>query len=451
MSELKLRVEEMLGFIDLNGECGFDDSKVEELERIILDCNSAMTGTATNHIADSIYDTLYDMLKRVNPSSKILSEIWEEDGEISEYTELLQKNPMMSIETAKSYTCKALTDFINRMPEEDEAYFASYKINGHGIRVVYVNGDLVSATSRARSSAGRDLTWQMKVLLGEHRTELEDYGMVELRGELCLPVSRLEDARAFNPGIKSAFSAVSSLIRPSTQPEEVKLLDFLCYGFIVDGVEFEEREEEFQEISRCGFGTPEYMFIENINRSNMLDYIKDIVTAFEENYETFGYFCDGVVFECNNRNLFKELGTEGNHNLGNIALKVGIWEQVSYVGYVQDIIWKRGKSKYSPVALVADEPFMLERDGSGKILNMEQLGVLTAQGNKVRNVPLYAPKNILILDAYPGNPVNFRYGGEAGVVPCFPDGRLLTEDAAKEVLTGEYDHLWETDVDESTW
>lgn len=433
----------MLGFIDLNGENGFDDSKVEELERIILDCNSAMTSTATNQIADSIWDVLYDMLKRVKPDSKVLSEIWEEDGDITEYTELLQKNPMMSIETAKSYGCKALVDFIDRMPEESESYFASYKINGHGIRVVYLNGDLVSATSRARSSAGRDLTWQMKSLLGSHKTELEDYGMVELRGELCLPISNLAKAREFNPAIKSAFSAVSSLIRPSTTPEEVQLLDFLCYGFIVDGVQFEEREEEFQEISRCGFYTPEYMLIEEANRHTLADLIPDVVSAFEEGYEAFGYFCDGVVFECNRRELFRELGTEGNHNLGNIALKVGIWEQVSYVGYVQDIVWKRGKRKLSPVALVADAPGMMVKDASGKVVNMEELGVLTAQGNKVRNVPLYEPKNIIILDAYPGEPLNFRYGGEAGVVPCFPDGRLLKEDAAKDVLTGEYDFLWE--------
>lgn len=447
MPELKLRIEKMLGFIDLHGENGFDDSKIEELERIIIECNSLMTGTATNQVADSIYDTLYDMLKRVAPQSKILSEIWEEDGDIVEYTELLQKNPMMSIETAKSYDCKALADFIKRMPEWSESFFASYKINGHGIRVVYMNGDLVSATSRARSSAGRDLTWQMKVLLGEHNVELEDYGMVELRGELCLPVARLEDARAFNPSIKSAFSAVSSLIRPSTHPEEVKLLDFLCYGFIVDGVEFEEREEEFQEISRCGFGTPEYMLIESATRDELSDLIPDVVSAFEEGYEAFGYFCDGVVLECNRRSLFRELGTEGNHNLGNIALKVGIWEQVSYVGFVQEIQWKRGKSKYSPVALVADAPGMIVKDENGKVLNMEELGVLTAQGNKVRNVPLYEPKNILILDAYPGEPLNFRYGGEAGVVPCFPDGRLLREDAAKDVLTGDYDFPWEDSGD----
>ena len=33
-------------------------------------------------------DALYDVLKRVKPSSGILNNIWEEDGDITEYTEL---------------------------------------------------------------------------------------------------------------------------------------------------------------------------------------------------------------------------------------------------------------------------------------------------------------------------------------------------------------------------
>lgn len=433
---LKLRLEGMLSFIDMNGEAGFDDSKVEELERLILECNSEMTGTASNSVADSIYDTLYDMLKTVAPESKVLSEIWEEDGDITEYTDLLVKNPMMSIETAKSYNCKALNDFIARMPEET-GYFASYKINGHGIRVVYSNGELVSATSRARSSAGRDLTEHMRVILGCRNEKLAEYDLVELRGELCLPVDRLEEARKFNPTLKSAFSAVSSLIRPSAPEEEVILLDFLCYGFIMDGIAFPTREEEFQMIESVGLTTPEYLLIESASKGELLGVIKDVVSAFEENYEEFGYFCDGVVFECNDRDLFSALGTEGNHNCGNVALKVGVWEQVSYSGYVQKILWTRGKTKLSPVAIVADEIGMLIEGDDGEIANMEELGVLTAQGNKVRRVPLYEPKNILILDAYPDEVIYFRYGGEAGVVPCFPDGRLLKEDAAVDILLGE--------------
>ena len=166
---LQLRISNMLGLRESIDGVGFDDSQVEELESIILECNRRMGGPAVNQVSDSIYDTLYDMLKRVSPESEVLSQIWEEDGAISNYTELLVKNPMMSIETAKSYTCDAIVNFIDRMPEGTHSYFASYKINGHGIRVVYEDGRLVSATSRARASAGRDLTNHMRVILGEYK------------------------------------------------------------------------------------------------------------------------------------------------------------------------------------------------------------------------------------------------------------------------------------------
>lgn len=437
----KLRLEGMLGFIDVQGSEGFDDSKIEELEALISECDSKMTGQYKDQVSDSIYDVLYDILKRVKPDSYLLMESWEEDGDITDYTELLQSNPMMSIETAKSYDCKALQDFIERMPEDTESYFASYKLNGHGIRVVYQDGVLVSATSRGRSAAKRDITDHLKLILGEVNDNLSDYGMVELRGELVLPTSKLDEARSFNPEIKSAFSAVSSLIRPSATSEEVKLLEFVCYGFIVDGFSFTDREEEFNLIEESGFVTPWHMSIEEADRENLLETIQLTVQAFEENYENFGYFCDGVVFEISDREKFNSFGTEGNHMLGNIALKVGVWEQVQYCGYVNKLVWTKGKSKLSPVAIVGSEPNIIPEDMID-VENSEKdyyndLGVLTTQGNKVRRVPLYEPKNILTLEAYIGKPIYFRYGGEAGVVPCFPDGRLLKEDAAREILLGE--------------
>lgn len=431
----------MLEHIDACGCNGFDDSKVEELEALILECQSLTKNDYVNQVADSIYDTLYNMLKQVKPESGILSEIWEDDGDITDYTELLVKNPMLSIETAKSYECKELTEWIKRMPSNNESYFASFKINGHGIRVVYKDGYLVSATSRARSSAGRDLTRQMKIINGEYCEALKEYGLVELRGEVCLKLENLEKAREFNPEIKSAFSAVSSLIRPSSTEEEIELLDFLCYGFIVDGFTFTDREEEFQEIESAGFQTPQYLLIESACRGELLETIKSTIEVFEESYEDFGYFCDGVVFEINSRDIFNSLGMEGNHNCGNIALKVGLWKQDQYSGYVQKILWTKGKSKLSPVVLVGDKPNIIPYE-SKDIKGIEKeywnsLGVLTAQGNKVRRIPLYEPKNILILDAYVGRLVYFRYGGEAGVVPCFSDGRTLNEDVVRDILSGE--------------
>lgn len=442
MSDLNIRLEGMLSYIENSGAEGFNDSKIEELERLLLDCNSKMTNTYTDQVADSIYDTLYDMLKTVKPDSEILQNIWEEEGDITDYTELLQSHPMMSIETAKSYNCPAIINFINRMPEEGISYFASYKINGHGIRVVYQNGDLVSATSRARSSAGKDLTRHMKIILGERNEALAEYGMVELRGELCLKLNKLDEARKFNPDIISAFSAVASMSRPYATEEEIKLLDFLCYGLIIEGFYFNERQEEFDEIENLGYMTPQYAMVESATKADLLEVMESLVQSFEDNYDNFGYFCDGVVFEVNDRVLFDELGQEGNHNLGNIALKVGVWKQDKYCGFIQTILWTKGKTKLSPVAIVSEHPNTVELDEEGNILNYDDLGVITAQGNRVRRVPLYNPKNIIVLDAYVGEPVYFKYGSESGVVPCFPDGRLLSEDVADKIIKDDYE-VWE--------
>lgn len=436
MSNYNLEIESILGYIDLHGVEGLDDSRIELLEKIILDCNKSMNDLEAVQVADSIYDTLYDALKASKPDSKVLLHIWEEDGDITDYTELLVKNPMMSIETAKSYNCDELNRFIDRVPDST-SYFASFKVNGHGIRVVYENGYLVSATSRARSSAGRDITRHMQVLLGSYNENLVDYGLVEMRGEIALHLDKLDEARKFNPSIKSAFSAVASLIKPSASDEEIRLLSFLCYGFIVDGFGFDTKEEEYQAINDAGFETPEFMLIEELNREDIASTLVDVIETFEDAYEEFGYFCDGVVFEVNEREEFLALGTEKKFNLGNIALKVGVWEQSQYCGVVNKILWTKGKNKLSPVAIVSDNLGDLEEDDNGKLLNLNEIGVLTAQGNKVKRVPLYEPKNIMVLDAYVGETLYFRYGGEAGVVPCFPDGRLLNEDAVKEILTDE--------------
>lgn len=436
MSKYNLEIEELLGYMDKYGVEGFNDQQIELLEKVIQDCNANMNNLEEVQVADSIYDTLYSALKQVKPNSGIFSEIWEEDGDITDYTELLVKNPMMSIETAKSYDCEELSSFLDRMPSS-ASYFASYKINGHGIRIVYENGYLVSATSRARSSAGRDLTNHLKLILGDYNEAISGYGLVEFRGELALSLDNLPEARKFNPSIKSAFSGVSSLIKPSASPEEVRLLDFLCYGMILDDFMFETRDEEFQTIQELGFIVPQYTYFEEVCNGDLYNTIKDTIELFEEGYEEFGYFCDGVVFEVNDRNLFAQLGTDKNHNLGNIALKVGVWEQKQYCGIVNKILWTKGKNKLTPVAIISDNEDDLIVDEYGEPKNLSEIGVLTSQGNRVKRVPLYEPKNIIVLDAYEGEPLYFRYGGEAGVVPCFPDGRLLKEDVVKDILTDE--------------
>lgn len=418
-----VEIGNLLSQVDLYGVSSLQEDKIEALERYIQDCNEAMNGDGEPLVEDAIYDKLVQLLTKVRSDSPVLQELWSEDDEVvGSYNKLLEENPMVSILTVKSWNDDAITQFIQRMPETAN-YLASYKINGHGIRVVYNDGNLVEATTRGRSTNGRDITEHVKIILGDYNEALSDYGLVEIRGELALKLSNLDKAREFTPGLKSAFSAVSSLIKPSATKEEVELLDFLTYGVYIEDYNFSSKEEVFSQLSEWGFETTEYISLEDISKDDLLENMKEVVSALESNYEEFGYFCDGVVFEVSDGDVRSYLEGEGKYHDYNLALKVDSWSQDIYTGYIKEVTWKRGKFKLNPVAVVVED------------LNSNE-GVLTVQGNRVKNIPLYNPKNILILKAYIGRPLSFKYGGEAGVVPCFPDGKLLSEDYVVEELLG---------------
>lgn len=418
-----VEIGNLLSQVDLYGVSSLQEDKIDALECYIQDCNEAMNGDGEPLVEDAIYDKLVQLLTKVRSNSPVLQELWSEDDEVvGSYNKLLEENPMVSILTVKSWSEDATTQFIQRMPENAN-YLASYKINGHGIRVVYNDGVLVEATTRGRSTNGRDITEHVKVILGNYNEALSEYGLVEIRGELALKLSNLDKAREFTPGLKSAFSAVSSLIKPSATKEEVELLDFLTYGVYIDDYDFSSKEEVFSQLSEWGFETTEYISLEDISKDDLLDNMKEVVSALESNYEDFGYFCDGVVFEVSDGDVRSYLEGEGKYHDYNLALKVDSWSQDIYTGYIKEVTWKRGKFKLNPVAVVIED---LDSDE----------GVLTVQGNRVKNIPLYNPKNILILKAYIGSPLSFKYGGEAGVVPCFPDGKLLSEDYVVEELLG---------------
>lgn len=418
-----VEIGNLLSQVDLYGVSSLQEDKIEALERYIQDCNEAMNGDGEPLVEDAIYDKLVQLLTQVRSDSPVLQELWSEDDEVvGSYNKLLEENPMVSILTVKSWNDDAINQFIQRMPETAN-YLASYKINGHGIRVVYNDGNLVEATTRGRSTNGRDITEHIKIILGDYNEALSEYGLVEIRGELALKLSNLDKAREFTPGLKSAFSAVSSLIKPSATKEEVELLDFLTYGVYIEDYDFSSKEEVFSQLSEWGFETTEYISLEEISKDDLLENMKEVVSALESNYEEFGYFCDGVVFEVSDGDVRSYLEGEGKYHDYNLALKVDSWSQDIYTGYIKEVTWKRGKFKLNPVAVVVED------------LNSNE-GVLTVQGNRVKNIPLYNPKNILILKAYIGSPLSFKYGGEAGVVPCFPDGKLLSEDYVVEELLG---------------
>ena len=461
-----VEIGEILGYFDMNGADAVTSEQVERLENYIELCNKT-SSEGVPLVVDAIYDRMVEVLKILNPDSELLKQVWEDDAvseddfHSSDLHSLVAKEPMMSIQTCKSYDCPELKTFIEKLPDGALDLHGSIKENGHGIRLVYQYGYLEGAFSRARHTSGRDLTRQLR-LLAERDGYLNidafsDYPRVEVRGELLLPLTNLDKAREYNSGIVSALSGVASMSRDSASDEEILLLDFVAYKIVADDLYFDTKSGMYDMLEDLGFKVPLNWLIEDVTKDTLMSQLPDIISDCEDcvlpsdESDGYEYFTDGVVLEVNSRDIFNSMGDDGGKYMyGNIAMKVWYWKQDLYMGYVQAIMWTQGKNKLSPVAIVASDidmaVFSDDVDDSNyfvkstkEILNYNELGVVTAGGNRVRRVPLFEPCNIVLLDAYVGMPLYFRYGGEAGVVPCTIDGTPLSDAKIKDSFSGNGD------------
>lgn len=455
-----LEIGNFLGFCDLNGVEAIKSEQVQQLEEYISQANEARR-SGNELIPDAIWDRLMEILRQVNPESELCKYIWEDTvDEMDDTDDIVRSNPMFSIQTVKSWDCDEFKNFVKRLP--DDVTFEghlSVKLNGHGIRLKYRNGQFFNARSRARSSAGRDITKQLQCVLENAGidiiSDLADFELCEVRGEWLLPFENLEAARSYNADIKSAFSGVASMGRDSASVEEWSLLRFVAYEFLAPDMKFQSKSEEYEFLQSIGFEIPVYWSLENLSKETLLsdlqDAVKDCETEIKpsDNRPGYEYYTDGLVFALDNVEFFRTLGDDGGHyKYGNIALKLGYWEQNIIDGFVQTILWTKGKSKLSPVAIISTgeddavfasgvhEPYIFDIKS---ILNWKDIGVITQSGNRVRRVPLYEPSNLVALDAYPGEVLHFRYGGEAGVVPCYADGVPLLDGRIKGALVDEDD------------
>lgn len=389
-------------------------SYIENLEKFIYDCQHA-SNEGRELVPDAVYDTAVDKLRVLVPDSPLINTVWSEDvSPVTDIDKYLVKNSMMSIRTIKSLDSKDFSDFASRLANlksegTDITLHASMKENGHGIRWVYQRGHLVKAHTRGRTSNGRDITDKIKLILDEYKPELEPYELLEFRGEVLLPLDNLDELKNYRD-IKSAFSGVSTCLADSAPEEITKLLEIAAYAVYSDEIQLNTLSDMYNQLSAWGFTIPAWGTF-TLSDNLQAQVVNDILPYFDNIFQNYKYYTDGVVLSVDSLDLLDQLGNEGSTKLGNVALKVGTWQQNIYYATVEEILWKEGRTKLTPVARITP--------------------TLTSTGNTVQNVPLYAPIYILQLEAYPGNTIYFRYGGEAGVVPCTSTGKLVTDVGAE--------------------
>lgn len=392
-------------------ELGFG-SDIDKLESYVASLQDA-AGMGEPIVSDAVYDMYYKLLKEVKPSSLILTRNWEEtDEEFTENDDVLKAYGMKSITTIKDIS--ELNYFKTILENENLdgiEMLAGVKLNGHAIRAVYKNGQLVSGTTRGRYKKGRDITKHLKKKLPNYVEKWKDVELLEVRGEAVVSFKNFEKVKHI---LKTPLSSVTSFIKDSATDSEIELLDIVCYKIIfgtdVGNNGFNTLQEEYEELEELGFKVPIYTVFNDIDFDNFEDQIDDIIKYFEELRKrgVMEYDSDGVVVSINDNSLFYGLGNSGNTWLGNFALKMGdVWGVRVYTSKVLDIEWKYGKSYITPKAIV--EP------------------IKTSNGSSVSVVPLY---NVGVMERFhivPGSTVFFLYGGETGVSLCDAAGNKVTD------------------------
>lgn len=386
---------EQLGF-------GADIGKLEDL---VMEWQDA-AANGTPLVTDTQYDMMYSLLKEVMPESEVFKRNWEADAsDLDDNDEILASYRMMSINTIKSLA--ELAQFKQALEHtvgnDEVTVLASIKENGHAIRAVYRYGELVSGSTRGRYKKGRDITRHLRAVLPRHIDRWNGIRLMEVRGEMLVSYKDFESLKG---KLKTPLSAVTSLTRESVTDDELQYLNCVCYKLIPcsdSQVVFHSLYDEFHELYNCGFQLPEFSRY-TISLDTLDNDFEQILEDFSSEADKgLKYAADGIVVAINDTDTFEAMGVDGNHYLGNFAIKMGRhWETNVYKSTIEDIEFMPGKKYFTPKAHIVP--------------------VVTSTGAQVSVVPLY---NIWVMETLgltPGAEVYFKFGGETGVTLCDANG-----------------------------
>lgn len=298
------------------------------------------------------------------------------------YTDSSQK----SIELIQDYET-----IFNRLEEvgRGTVMHGSIKADGQNFTAVYFRGHLVLARTKGRTGNPMDITKVMRIVLPKYM-ELDEEVII-ISGELvCYKQSLPYLRQSYSQAFKSTRSAVSSLLRGGLNEEDIHG-HLKPLVFKVRSEHLHSLEEEFEWAKSKGFNTPAYITFVYNSWDDMVR-VFEYFTPFKEQLP---YSSDGLVVAINDNETFYSQGETDHHYLGNLALKVGVWNPGYYVGIVRDIKWSWGEESLSPEAVI--EP------------------VLVSHGAHVTSIPLNHVGRMVEHNIIPGSEIYFKVTGDSKI------------------------------------
>ena len=323
---------------------------IEKMKELIQELNTASYayyGKDTPIMSDKKYDALYDELTKIefetgttlagSPTQKVQGYVL--DG----FTKVTHSKPMLSANKTKD-----INDIIKFLRDYD--WYCSYKLDGLTLVLRYNDGKFVQGITRGNGIIGEDVTEQCKFIDNIPMT-IPNKHLFEVRGE-C--VMSWNEFKRVNSTLDTLYSNPRNLAAGTLRNLDLNILKQRKLSFVVFEMvhpSFTWKTKELDYLDSIGFETVRRLtdISTSINVSKCVEKMKP---------EYYEYPVDGLIFEVNNKEISKQLGSTSHHENCRMALK---WKDETYPTKLINIEWTMGKTGVLTPTIVT-EP--VEIDGT---------------------------------------------------------------------------------------
>ena len=307
--------------------------RLKELTEMLQKASFAYYGEDNPIMNDKEYDTFYDELSDLEKETSCIlagSPTQKVQGYILDgFKKVEHSKPMLSADKTKDI--EDIKRFIN-----NESFYCSYKLDGLTLVVKYADGKFTQGITRGNGLAGEDVTAQCR-FIKNLPMQISNKNPIELRGECVIS---WKEFRRINRELDEPYSHPRNLAAGTLRNLDLNIVKDRNLSFVV----FEMVTPTFT-YKWDGLKMLEGLGFECVGRAK--GRIEDCIEGMQP--EFYKYPTDGLIFEINNFELSKMLGSTSHHENCRMALK---WEDELYETALKDIEWSTSKTGLiNPVAV----------------------------------------------------------------------------------------------------